>query len=59
MQGPQTMNPKMAAMQKQMAVSKSASKQSKKNLLNYDTSDAVQVNPYLLEINKANSGFAQ
>ena len=35
-------------------MSKSASKQSKKNLLNYDSQDSVQMNPYLLEINKNN-----
>lgn len=50
---------KMAQIQKHLAVSKSATKQSKKNLLNYDSQDSVQMNPYLLEINKNNGQGVQ
>ena len=50
---------KMSGMHKQVGLTKSGSKQSKKNLLNQNSNDSVGMNPYLLEINKQIGGQPQ
>lgn len=50
---------KMGGMHKQVGLTKSGSKQSKKNLLNQNSNDSVGMNPYLLEINKQMGGQPQ